>query len=43
MTLNKDDSTKELTINAVIIQITLLMNTYLLTIAYRIAVKLLSV
>ena len=43
MTLNKDDSNKELTTNAVIIQITLLMIIYLLTIVYRIIVKLLSV
>ena len=43
MTLNKDDSTEELTANAMVIQITLLMDIYLLTIAYRIVVKLLSV
>ena len=43
MTLNEDDSNKESTANAVTIQITLPMVTYLLTIAYRITVKLLSV
>ena len=43
MALNKDDSNKELTADAMIIQIALPMITYLLTIAYRITVKLLSV
>ena len=43
MALNEDDSNKELTANAVIIQITLSMIIYLLIIAYRITVKLLSV
>ena len=43
MTLNEDDSNKESITNIVVIQITLPMVTYLLTIAYRIIVKLLSV
>ena len=43
MTLNGDDSTKESNAGAVAIQIILSMNIYLLTIAYRIVVKLLSV
>ena len=43
ITLNEDDSIKELTANAMIIQITLLINIYLLIIAYRIIIKLLSV
>ena len=43
MTLNGDDSNKESTAGVMIIQITLSMVTYLLTIAYRIIVKLLSV
>ena len=43
MALNGDDSTEESTAGAVAIQITLPMDTYLLTIVYRIAVKLLSV
>ena len=41
--LNGDDSNKELIADTVTIQITLLMVTYLFTIAYRITVKLLSV
>ena len=43
MALNGDDLTEESTANAMVIQITLSMNIYLLIIAYRIAVKLLSV
>ena len=43
MALNGDDSNEEPTAGAVAIQITLPMVTYLLTIAYRITVKLLSV
>ena len=43
MTLNGDDSNKESTADAVIIQITLLMVICLFIIAYRIIVKLLSV
>ena len=43
MALNGDDSNKEPTAGAVVIQITLPMVTYLLIIAYRITVKLLSV
>ena len=43
MTLNEDDSNEESTADAMIIQITLPIITCLLTIAYRITVKLLSV
>ena len=43
ITLTKDDSNKEPIADAVAIQITLPMITYLLIIAYRITVKLLSV
>ena len=43
MALNGDDSNEEPTADAMAIQITLLMVTCLLIIAYRITVKLLSV
>ena len=43
MALNEDDSNKESTADAMAIQITLPMIICLLTIAYRIIVKLLSV
>ena len=43
MALNKDDSNEEPIADVMAIQITLPINTCLLTIAYRITVKLLSV